>query len=174
MSTTTAHPTEEDMSDIPAGENPTPEIPPEEIPALLLNTVPECADFIAEMFHRPAGTAVLTEEAGVMLYELLAGCFTTPVLMPQLRSGRPDSHLLTRCWDFVERIVDHPTQHVGGAVYFEVLDQLLIDSGLVESAWPYMKERTRARTLLMLDDFDVRLRGINRRQGSVAKADPIR
>ncbi|MFJ2847694.1 hypothetical protein ACIPD2_39700 [Streptomyces griseofuscus] len=150
------------MSDVPAGENPAQEIPFEEIPALLLSMVPECADSIAEMFQQPAETAVLTEDAAVMLYELLAGCFTTPVLMPQLRSDSPDTHLLTRCGDFVERIVDHPTQHVSGAVYFEVLDQLLIDSGLVEAAWPYMKERTRARTLLMLDDFDVRLPGINR------------
>ncbi|MES9524995.1 hypothetical protein [Streptomyces capoamus] len=151
------------MSDVPAGENPAQETPCEEIPALLLSMVPECADSIAEMFRRPAETAVLAEDAAVMLYELLAGCFTTPVLIPQLQSGSPDTHLLTRCWDFVERIVDHPTQHVGGAVYFEVLDQLLTDSGLMEAAWPYMKERTRARTLLMLEDFDVRLPGINRR-----------
>ncbi|MFY4722802.1 hypothetical protein [Streptomyces sp. LaBMicrA B280] len=160
---TAAHPTEEHMSDVPAGENPVQEIAFEEIPALLLSMVPECADSIAEMFHQPAETAVLTEDAAVMLYELLAGCFTAPVLMPQLRSDTPDTHLLARCWDFVERIVDHPTQHVGGAVCFEVLDQLLIDSGLVEAAWPRMKKRTRARTLLMLDDFDVRLPGINRR-----------
>jgi hypothetical protein len=31
----------------------------------------------------------------------------------------------------------------------------------VEAAWPYMKERTRASTLLMLDDADLRLPGIN-------------
>ncbi|MGW5330310.1 hypothetical protein [Streptomyces sp. NPDC004014] len=151
------------MSDVLAGRNPAQEIPYEEIPALLLSMVPECAESIAERFDQPAATAVLTEDAAVMPYELLAGCFTTPVLMPQLRSDSPDTDLLTRCWDFVERIVDHSTQHVSGAVYFEVLDQLLIDSGLVEAAWPYMKERTRARTLLMLDDFDVRLPGINRR-----------
>ncbi|MEU7098670.1 hypothetical protein AB0A66_10100 [Streptomyces longwoodensis] len=152
------------MSDVPAGQSPAQEIPFEEIPALLLSMVPECADSIAEMFHQPAEMAVLTEEAAVMLYELLAGCLTTPVLMPQLRSDIPDTHLLTRCWDFVERIVDHPSQHVGGAVYFEVLDQLLLDSGLVKAAWPYMKQRTRASTLLMLDDADLRLPGINRRQ----------
>ncbi|MFK4150093.1 hypothetical protein [Streptomyces sp. NPDC004065] len=119
------------MSDVPAGKKPAQEIPFEEIPALLPTMVPECADSVAEMFHQPAETAVLTEDAAVMLYELPAGCFTTPVLMPQLRSDSPDTDLLTRCWDFVERIVDHPTQHVGGAVYFEVLDQLLTHSGLV-------------------------------------------
>ncbi|MET9914086.1 hypothetical protein ABZZ74_46490 [Streptomyces sp. NPDC006476] len=146
------------MSDTPSGE-----IPVEEIPPLLLRMVPESAGFIAEMFHRPAEAAVLTEEAAVMLYELLAECFTGPVLMPQLRSDKPDTELLTRCWDFVERIVDHPTEHVSGAVFFEVLDQLLLDSGLVEAAWPYMKDRTRARTLQMLDGYDVRLPGINRR-----------
>ncbi|MEV6941893.1 hypothetical protein AB0N07_07780 [Streptomyces sp. NPDC051172] len=86
------------------------------------------------MFHRPAEAAVLTEDAAVMLYELLAGCFITPVLMPQLRSDSPDTKLLTRCWDFVERIVDDSTKHVGGTIHFEVLDQLLIDSGLVEAA----------------------------------------
>lgn len=150
------------MSDAPAG-NPVAEIPVEEIPPLLLRMVPESADSTAEMFHRPAEAAVLTEDATVMLYELLAGCFTTPVLLPQLRSDNPDTRLLTRCWDFVERIVDHSTEHVGGAVYFEVLDQLLDSRLLVKAAWPYMKERTRARTLLMLDDADVRLPGINRR-----------
>lgn len=151
------------MSDTPTGDGPVEEIPSEEIPPLLLRMIPESAGPIADMFHQPAEAAVLTEDAAVMLYELLAGCFTTPVLLPQLRSDNPDTQLLTRCWDFVERLVDHSTQHVGGAVYFEVLDQLLLDSGLVEAAWPYMKERTRARTLLMLDDANVRLPGINRR-----------
>ncbi|MUT89042.1 hypothetical protein [Streptomyces sp. Z38] len=159
------------MSDMPTGQNPEEEKPEEEIPEeeiseeqvppLLLRMVPESADSIAEKFHEPAETAVLTEDAAVFLYELLAECFTTPVLLPQLRSDTPDTELLTRCWDFVERIVDHSTEHVGGAVYFEVLDQLFLDSGLVEAAWPYMKERTQARTLQMLDDADVRLRGIN-------------
>ncbi|MGW3950742.1 hypothetical protein ACWEKM_07240 [Streptomyces sp. NPDC004752] len=149
------------MSDVPTGENPDQEVPTEEIAPLLLRMIPESADSIAELFHRPAEEAVLTEDAAVMLYELLAGCFTTPVLMPQLRSDGPDTQLLTRCWDFVERIVAHSTRHVSGAVYFEVLDQLLIDSGLVEAAWPYMQERTRARTLTMLDFYDVRLPGIN-------------
>ncbi|MFI5567443.1 hypothetical protein ACIA6T_08800 [Streptomyces sp. NPDC051740] len=151
------------MSDTPTGDGPVEGIPSDEIPSLLLRMIPESAGPIAEMFHEPAEAAVLTEDAAVTLYELPAGCFTTPVLMPQLRSDSPDTQLLTRCWDFVERIVDHSAQHVGGAVYFEVLDQLLLDSGLVEAAWPYMKERTRARALLMLDDADVRLPGINRR-----------
>ncbi|WP_330466937.1 hypothetical protein OG547_17095 [Streptomyces longwoodensis] len=111
------------MSDVPAGTGPAQEVPFEEIPALLLSMVLECTDSIAEMVHQPAETAVLTEEAAVMLYELLAGCL----------------------------------------VYFEALDQLLLDSGLVEAAWPYMKQRTRARALLMLDDADLRLPGINRR-----------
>jgi hypothetical protein len=97
----------------------------------------------------------------VRLYRLLAECFTTPVLMPELESDSPDGELLGRCWDFVETIVAHPSEHVSGAVYFEVLDQLLLDRGLVEAAWPYMKERTRASTLLMLDDADLRLPGIN-------------
>ncbi|MFD7065202.1 hypothetical protein [Streptomyces sp. NPDC059906] len=151
------------MSDSPAKENSVEEIQDREVPSLLLRVIPESADPIAEMFHQPAEAAVLTEDASVLLYELLAGCFTAPVLLPQLRSDSPNTQLLTRCWNFVERIVDHSTEHVGGAVYFEVLDQLLMEGGLVEAAWPYMKERTRARTLLMLDDADVRLPGINRR-----------
>ncbi|MDX3849169.1 hypothetical protein [Streptomyces sp. AK02-01A] len=144
-------------------ENPAEEIPTAEIPRLLLRMIPGSADPIAEMFHQPAEAAVLTEDAAVMLYELLAGCFTTPVLMPQLESDSPDTELLTRCWDFVERIVAHSSQHVRGAVYFEVLEQLLNAEGLVEAAWPYMKERTRARTLKMLDTFAVYVPGINRR-----------
>ncbi|MER7220203.1 MULTISPECIES: hypothetical protein [Streptomyces] len=35
--------------------------------------------------------------------------------------------------------------------------------GLVEAAWPRMKERTRTETLRMLDGYGVRLRGSNRR-----------
>jgi hypothetical protein len=58
----------------------------------------------------------------VRLYRLLAECFTTPVLMPELESDSPDGELLGRCWDFVETIVAHPSEHVSGAVYFEVLD----------------------------------------------------
>ncbi|MFE9613705.1 hypothetical protein [Streptomyces sp. NPDC006012] len=151
------------MSDSHPEENPAEDIPAAEIPPLLLRMIPESADLIAEMFHQPAEAAVLTEDAAVMLYELLTQCFTTPVLMPQLESDSPDTELLTRCWDFVERIVAHSSQHVSGAVYFEVLEQLLNADGLVEAAWPYMKERTRARTLSMLDFYDVRLPGINRR-----------
>ncbi|WP_458248485.1 hypothetical protein [Streptomyces sp. MAI_2237] len=97
------------------------------------------------------------------LYELLGECFTTPVLMPQLESEHPNAELLERCWDFVERIVDHSTDHVSGAVYFEVLEQLLNVDGLMEAARPSMKARTRARALMMLDTYDVRLPGINRR-----------
>ncbi|EFL21743.1 conserved hypothetical protein [Streptomyces himastatinicus ATCC 53653] len=149
------------MSDVPTGANPAQEILADEIPSLLLRMIPESAASIAEMFHRPADVAVVTEEAWVRLYPLLAECFTTPVLMPELESDSPDTELLHRCWDFVERIVAHSTEHVSGAVHFEVLEQLLNAEGLVEAAWPYMRPHTRARTLKMLDSFDVRVRGIN-------------
>ncbi|RMB87052.1 hypothetical protein [Streptomyces shenzhenensis] len=144
------------MSDTPAKE-----IRADEIPSLLLRMIPESADSITETYHRPAKAAVVTEETWVRPYRLLAECFTMPVLMPELESDSPDTELLSRCWEFVERIVAHPTEHVSGAVYFEVLEQLLNAPGLVEAAWPYMKERTRARTLKMLDSYDVRLPGIN-------------
>ncbi|MBZ6114204.1 MULTISPECIES: hypothetical protein [Streptomyces] len=135
----------------------------EEIPPLLLHSVPESAEFIAEKYQMPAESAVLTQDAVLDLYEVLAECFTTPVLMPQLERPTPDSELLGRCWGFVERIVDHPSQHVRGAVYFEVLEQLLNAGRLVEAAWPHMKQRTRARTVTMLDTYGVVLSDINRR-----------
>ncbi|MFH0178343.1 hypothetical protein ACIA6D_45065 [Streptomyces cacaoi] len=141
------------MSEIPAGD----------IPALLLRTLPESAEFIAEKYEMPAEAAVLTEAAAVGLYSLLAECFTTPVLMPQLESDAPNPELLERCWDFVERLTAHSLESVRGAAYFEVLEQLLNADGLVEAAWPYMGERTRARTLTMLDFYGVHLPGINRR-----------
>ncbi|SED91511.1 hypothetical protein SAMN05216532_6236 [Streptomyces sp. 2231.1] len=150
------------MSDVPA-DGSRPEIATEEIPSLLLRMIPESADSIAETYDRPAETAVVTEDAWVRLYKLLAECFTTPVLMPESESAGPDTELLGRCWDFVETIVAHPSEHVSGAVYFEVLEQLLNAEGLVEAAWPCMKDRTRARTLQRLDGYDVRLPGINRR-----------
>ncbi|MDI1455878.1 hypothetical protein NHG22_18955 [Streptomyces sp. ATE26] len=150
------------MSDVPADESRA-EITTAEIPPLLLRMIPESADSIAETYDLPAEKAVLTENARVRLYRLLAECFTTPVLMPELESDTPDTELLRRCWDFVETIVAHPSEHISGAVYFEVLEQLLNADGLVETAWPYMKDRTRARTVQMLDSYDVRIPGINRR-----------
>ncbi|MFF3738021.1 hypothetical protein [Streptomyces sp. NPDC002566] len=138
------------------------EIPVDDIPALLLRTVPETAEFIAEKYEIPAEAAVPTEQAAVDLYSVLAECLTAPILLPQLGSDHPDTELLERCWGFVERTMGHSTEHVRGAVYFEVLGQLLNADGLVEAAWPYMKERTRARTLTMLDFYGVELPGVNR------------
>jgi hypothetical protein len=139
------------------------DVPFEEIPSLLLRTVPETAEFIADKYGMSAEVAVLTEEAPLDLQSVLAQCFMTPILMPQLESGTPDTELLERCWDFVERLTEHSLESVRGAAYFEVLEQLLSADGLVEAAWPYMKERTRARTLTMLDFYGVHLRGVNRR-----------
>ncbi|MEU2435879.1 hypothetical protein ABZ595_06715 [Streptomyces rubradiris] len=149
------------MSDVPSGESRAAEIDVEEVPSLLLRMIPESADSIEELFEQPAEAAVLAEEAWMRLYWLLIECFTTPVLMPELESGDPDTELLGRCWDFVERIVAHPNELVSGAVHFEVLEPLLNAAGLVEAAWPYMKDRTRTETLRMLDGYGVRLRGIN-------------
>jgi hypothetical protein len=139
------------------------DVPTKEIPPLLLYTVPESAEFIAEKFQTSAEAAVLTQDAAIHLYELLGECFTTPVLMPQLESPAPDAELLRRCWDFVEQVVDHSSEHVSGAVYFEVLEPLLNADGLVEAAWPYMKDRTRACTVKMLNFYGVFVPGINRR-----------
>lgn len=138
------------------------EIPPSDVPAVLLHMVPETAPYISDMFEEPAGLAVTKEDTAVQLYELLLECFTEPLVTPQLESGDPDTDLMERCWNFVERVVDHSTQHVGGAVYFQVLEQLLREEGLLERAWPYMKEKTRARTLMMMDFFASRISGINR------------
>ncbi|MEV2197814.1 hypothetical protein AB0I02_43600 [Streptomyces phaeochromogenes] len=136
------------------------EIADEDVPARLLRTVPESAPFIADKYGLPAERAVLTEGAVLDLYEVLTECFTTPVLMPQLQSSAPDVELLQRCWDFVESIVDHSSTHVRGAVYFEVLEPLLNTHGLIESSWPYMKERTQRRTLLMLHSYGTSVPGV--------------
>ncbi|WP_406010269.1 hypothetical protein OG440_32310 [Streptomyces sp. NBC_00637] len=144
-------------------ETPAQEIPAEDIPALLLRTVPESAQSIAERYEMPAEAAVLSEDMAVDLYPVLAECFTTPVLMPQLESDTPDVELLERCWDFVERLTAHSLESVRGAAYFEVLEQLLNADGLLEAAWPYMKERTRARTRTMLDFYGVEVPGTGHR-----------
>ncbi|MEV6120091.1 hypothetical protein AB0M23_06135 [Streptomyces sp. NPDC052077] len=135
----------------------------EEIPPLLLHTVPESAESISERYQISAEAAVLTENAVLDLYGMLAECFTASVLIPQLESPNPDVELLKRCWGFVERIMDHSSQYVSGAVYFEVLEQLLNEGELLEAAWPYMKDRTRARTVQMLNSYGVFVPGINRR-----------
>lgn len=141
------------MSDIPIGE----------VPSLLLRTVPETGELITEKFQAPAEAAVLTQDAAIRLHELPAECLTTPVLMPQLESPVLNVELLRRCWDFVEQVVDHPSEHVSGAAYFEVLEPLLNADGLVEAAWPHMKGRTRACTVRRLDFYGVFVPGINRR-----------
>ncbi|CAL9286076.1 hypothetical protein [Streptomyces sp. SudanB182_2057] len=151
------------MSDVPSGGSRAAEIDVKEVPSLLLRMIPESADAIEELFEQPAEEAVLAGEAWMRLYWLLIDCFTTPVLIPELESGSPDTELLGRCWDFVERVVAHPSSVVSGAVYFEVLEPLLNAAGLVEAAWPHMKDRTRTETVRMLDGYGVRLRGINRR-----------
>ena len=130
---------------------------------LLAPVVSEKGTFIADKYDMPAERAVLTQDVVQDLYELLTECFWTPVLLPQLESSAPDGRLLACCWDFVEEVVAHSSEHVRGAVYFEVLEQLLNPGTLVEDSWPYMKERTRARTLRMLDHYEVFLPGINRR-----------
>ena len=79
------------MSDTPAQE-----ISVHEIPSLLLRMIPESADSIAGTYHLPAQAAVVTEETWVRLYLLLAECFTTPVLMPELENDSPNTGLLTR------------------------------------------------------------------------------
>lgn len=135
------------------------DVPAEEIPPLLLHTIPESAVSLAEKYRMPAEASVLTREAVVDLYEVLAECFTTAVLIPQLESSTPDPELLGRCGDFVERLVDHSSRHVSGAVYFEVLEPLLNADGLVEAAWPYMKERSQARTVKMLNFYGIRVPG---------------
>ncbi|MEU9329893.1 hypothetical protein AB0D91_39980 [Streptomyces canus] len=137
----------------------------EEIPSVLLRTVPESADCLGEKYGMPADEAVLTEDAALDLHSVLAECFTAPVLMPQLESDTPDTELLARCWEFVERLTAHSLESVRGAAYFEVLEPLLNADGLVEAAWPYMKERTQARALMMLDFYGVYLPGINRSPG---------
>ncbi|MEZ7006834.1 hypothetical protein [Streptomyces sp. AD55] len=141
----------------------TADVPCAAIPPLLLRTVPETAGPLAELFRIPADGAVLSEDACIDLYEILLDCFARPVLVPQLASAAPDAGLLDRCWGFVERVVDHPSEHVSGAVYFQVLEQLLDAEGLVAAAWPHMRPRTRARTLRMLDFYGVRVHGINDR-----------
>ncbi|MFJ8779776.1 hypothetical protein [Streptomyces sp. NPDC102476] len=118
------------------------------------------AQFIANKYGLPTERAVWTEDAVLDLYEVLTECFTTPVLMPQLQSPAPDAELLQRCWDFVEQVVDHSSLHVRSAVYFEVLEPLLNPGTLIEDYWPYMKERTRRRTLMMLDPYGTSVPGI--------------
>ncbi|MBB5932451.1 hypothetical protein [Streptomyces echinatus] len=94
--------------------------------------IPQSADSIAGLFDQPAQAAVTNRDAVVQLYELLTECLTTPVLMPQLTSDSPDSQLLSRCWDFVDRIVAHSSVYVRGAVHFEVLEPLLDAEGLLQ------------------------------------------
>ncbi|WP_405810478.1 hypothetical protein OG729_37210 [Streptomyces sp. NBC_00210] len=127
----------------------------EDVPLLLLQMVPESAKFIAEKYGMPADQAVLTEGAMLGVYDLLTEAFVDPILLPQLQSSAPDVELVQRCFDFVESIVDHPKEHIRGAVYFQVLEQFLNAGTLIEDSFPYMKERTRKRTLRMLEAYGI-------------------
>ncbi|MEU3835321.1 hypothetical protein [Streptomyces microflavus] len=140
------------------------EIPVESVPSLLLRTVPESGKFIAEKYGMPAGQAVLAEDSWVDLYEVLTETLMEPLVLPQLRSSDPDGELLRRCFDFLEQVVDHSSEHVRGAVYFEVLEPLLNPGTLVEDSFPYMKERMRKGTLEMLDSYDIEVPGVTDRR----------
>ena len=137
------------------------EVAVEGVPALLLEIVPETAEFIAERYGVPAERAVRTEEAVLDLYPILLDCLWRSVIRPQLDAPAPDAELLGRCFAFVERVVDHPSEHVGGAVYFNVLESLLDAEGYVETAFPHMRKRTRESTIRMLDSYETVVPGVN-------------
>ncbi|MCX4819016.1 hypothetical protein OG883_03670 [Streptomyces sp. NBC_01142] len=136
------------------------EIRADDMPLLMLRMVPESAEFIAEKYGMPADHAVVTRDAMLDLYDLLTEAFMDPILLPQLRSSAPDTELLQRCFDLVERLMESPDESLRGAVYFQVLEQFLNPGTLIEDSFPYMRERTRKRTVMMLKGYGITLPGI--------------
>ncbi|MFJ3933200.1 hypothetical protein [Streptomyces sp. NPDC090029] len=136
------------------------EIRYEDIPALLLRIVPESCDSIEAKYGVPAQQAVLGQEMALDAYEVLTECLMEPVLLPQLHGDSPDAELLERCWAFVETARTCSSDLVRGAAHFQVLEALLDEDGLVERAWPAMKEGAREEMRRILAFYGVRLPGI--------------
>ncbi|MEU5518716.1 hypothetical protein [Streptomyces griseoaurantiacus] len=131
------------------------EIRREDAPALLLEMIPEAAEYLEELYEMPAAEAVRTEHPSVDTFDLLGDGLAQPIIIPQLQAEMPDVDLLQRCFDYTERLIASPISVLREAAYFQVLEALLGENVPYERAFPYMGQVTRQRALRMLKAYGV-------------------
>ncbi|MEV3861500.1 hypothetical protein AB0J38_45250 [Streptomyces sp. NPDC050095] len=131
------------------------EIDREDVPALLLEMVPEAAEHIAGLYEMPAVEAVKTEHPDVDTFDLLGDALAQPIIIPQLRSETPNADLLQRCFDYTELLVKSPSSSLREGAYFQILEALLGEDVPYAKAFPYMRPYTRQQALKMLDHYAV-------------------
>ncbi|MGW1075152.1 hypothetical protein [Streptomyces sp. NPDC002537] len=135
-----------------------------QIPALLLEFVPEAAETIEEETGMPVHKAVRDEDVALDYFNLLGNAFSYPILLPQLRAGDPDRDLVARCFAFVEKLMESPEGGIRSAAYFQCLEPLLNAHGLIETALPFMGERTRREAAKMVQFYAVEVDDGTRRK----------
>ncbi|MFI0909377.1 DUF7674 family protein [Streptomyces abikoensis] len=135
-----------------------------QIPALLVDFVPEAASLIEEEADMPIREAVRDDDFAIGYFNLLGNVLSYPLLMPQLRSGDPDRDLVARCFAFVEKLMESPEDGIRSAAHFQFLEPLLDAGGLLETALPFMGERTRGEAAKMVQFYAVEVDDDTRRQ----------
>jgi hypothetical protein len=121
----------------------------------LVEAVPEARPFAEDKYGLSAGEALPVEGTRVELYATLMDLLTVPVLLPELRKGTPDAELVERCFAFCGSIFDLAGEYTRGAVYFQVLEQLLESEEVVRKALPHMSGVIKDRTMVMLRGYAV-------------------
>ncbi len=135
-----------------------------QIPALLADFVPEVAGLIEEEADMPLHEAVRDEDFALGYFNLLGNVLSYPLLMPQLRAEDPDRDLVARCFAFVEKLMESPEEGIRSAAHFQCLEPLLDAKGLLETALPFMGERTRSDAAKMVQFYAVEVDDDTRRQ----------
>lgn len=131
------------------------EIRGEDALALLMEMIPEAAEYVAELYEMPAVEAVRTEHPTVDTFDLLGDALAQPVIVPQLQEESPDSDLLRRCFEYTELLLTSSSSVLREAAYFQILEALLGENVSYGKAFPFMRSKTRQRALEMLDTYGV-------------------
>ncbi|MBQ0986523.1 hypothetical protein KBZ10_18795 [Streptomyces sp. F63] len=139
------------------------EISEEEFPRLLLDIIPETAEYFADKYGMPAPEAVRVEDTWTDVYDILTDALMEPIIIPELRSDSPDLELLQRCFDFTEQLMTSKSGTLKEAVYFQVIEALLGEDVPFQKAFPYMGKKTWERTVRMLKDYEVDVPGVTDR-----------
>ncbi|MGW1716374.1 hypothetical protein [Streptomyces sp. NPDC002156] len=124
---------------------------------LMLKMVPETRSFVEAMYEVPPGGIVPVRESGSDIYAFLLDCLAYPVLLPELRKSEPNSDLVKRCFSFAEMVMGIPGMVPRGAVYFQILEQLMESETVLMNSLPFLTGVVRERVMSMLSDFDVEI-----------------
>ncbi len=135
-----------------------------QIPALLVDFVPETVSLIEEEADMPIHEAVHDDDFAIDYFNLLGNVLSYPLLMPQLRSEDPDRDLVARCFAFAEKLMESPEDGIRSVAYWQFVEPLFDADILLETALPFMGERTREKTAEMVRVYAVEVGEDVRRQ----------